>query len=78
MPANAPLAAVTIVPRQLLPVIDSRLCTVCGDCVRICPVECLTVARQTEVLLSPQTCINCSICDAICPTRAITMQICDW
>ena len=65
-------------PRQLLPDIDSRTCTLCGDCVAVCPTECLSVARGTEIVLVPQTCINCSVCEAICPVDAIAMRLQDW
>ena len=65
-------------PRQQLPDIDARLCTLCGDCVAVCPTECLSVARGLEVVLVPQTCINCGVCEAVCPVDAITMHIRDW
>jgi len=65
-------------PRQLLPDIDSRACTLCGDCVVVCPTECLSISREVEIVLVPQTCINCSVCEAICPVSAITMRTRDW
>lgn len=65
-------------PRQLLPDIDLRSCTLCGDCVVVCPTECLSVARGIEIVLVPQSCINCSVCEEICPVDAITMRTRDW
>jgi formate hydrogenlyase subunit 6/NADH:ubiquinone oxidoreductase subunit I len=65
------------VPRQELPDIDSRLCTLCGDCVDICPTDCLSVA-DLEVVLVPQSCIHCGVCEAVCPVAAIAMQPRDW
>jgi formate hydrogenlyase subunit 6/NADH:ubiquinone oxidoreductase subunit I len=65
-------------PRTELPDIDSRLCTICGDCVNVCPTDCLTIVREIEVVLYPQTCINCTVCAAICPAAAITMRSRDW
>lgn len=65
-------------PRQQLPDIDSRLCTLCGDCVEVCPTECLSIARGIEVVLVPQSCISCEICAAACPVQAITMRVQDW
>jgi formate hydrogenlyase subunit 6/NADH:ubiquinone oxidoreductase subunit I len=64
--------------RSELPEIDWRLCTLCGDCVDVCPTDCLTIAREIEVVLTPQTCINCGVCAAICPVEAIAMQSRDW
>ena len=65
-------------PRQPLPDIDSRLCTLCGDCVDVCPTECLEIARGIEVVLAPQACIQCEVCAAVCPVAAITMRTRDW
>ena len=65
-------------PRQELPDIDLCLCTLCGDCVDVCPTECLAIARGTAVVLVPQSCISCGVCAAVCPAQAITMRVQDW
>lgn len=65
-------------PRQNLPDIDARLCTLCEDCVAICPTDCLSIARGVEVVLAPHSCIDCGICEAICPVSAIAMRTRDW
>ncbi|MGE5192607.1 MAG: ATP-binding protein [Deltaproteobacteria bacterium] len=65
-------------PRHELPDIDSRLCTLCGDCIDVCPTACLSIARNVEVVLTPQSCINCGVCEAICPAAAIAMRPRDW
>jgi len=67
----------TVVPRQELPDIDSRLCTLCSDCVDVCPTDCLSVAGF-EVVLAPQSCIQCGACEAVCPVAAIAMRPRDW
>jgi NAD-dependent dihydropyrimidine dehydrogenase PreA subunit len=64
-------------PRQELPDIDSRLCTLCGDCVTICPTDCLAIGARVVVLV-PQSCINCAVCEAVCPVAAIAMRQRDW
>ena len=73
-----PNSEISFVPRQLLPDIDLRTCTLCGDCLVVCPTECLSVAREVEIVLAPQTCINCAVCEAVCPVTAITMRTQDW
>jgi len=65
-------------PGQELPDIDSRLCTLCGDCIFVCPTACLSVARSVDIVLAPQACIDCRVCEAICPVDAIAMQSRDW
>jgi MinD superfamily P-loop ATPase len=73
-----PNSEIPFVPRQNLPDVDPRLCTVCGDCVTVCPTECLAIAREIEVVLAPQSCISCEVCEAVCPVAAIAMRIRDW
>lgn len=66
-------------PRQKLPDIDSRLCTLCGDCVYVCPTDCLSIrGGGVEVVLAPHSCINCEVCEAVCPVDAIVMCERDW
>jgi MinD superfamily P-loop ATPase len=65
-------------PRQELPQIDARLCTLCGDCLRVCPTDCLKLVRETEIVVVPVACISCAICETVCPTRAIAIEARDW
>jgi formate hydrogenlyase subunit 6/NADH:ubiquinone oxidoreductase subunit I len=64
--------------RDDFPDIDSHLCTLCGDCVAVCPTDALAVARGVEIVLTPRTCIQCSVCEAVCPVAAIAMRPRDW
>jgi MinD superfamily P-loop ATPase len=63
---------------QTLPAIDLRTCTLCGDCVRACPTECLKVVDSRNLAVIPQMCIQCDVCAAICPERAIRMIPASW
>ena len=65
-------------PRQELPDIDSRLCTLCSDCIEVCPTDCLLISGRMEVVLLPQSCIQCGVCAAICPVGAIAMRERPW
>ena len=57
-----------------LPVLNETLCAGCGDCVPVCPADCLAMAGSTPWLIRPAACISCSACVAICPTRAIELR----
>jgi NAD-dependent dihydropyrimidine dehydrogenase PreA subunit len=56
-----------------LPQLDSRRCTGCGDCVAVCPADCLAMAGLQPWLSRPRECISCSLCEEMCPADAITM-----
>ena len=65
-------------PRQQLPQIDTRLCTLCGDCVGVCPTDCLDIVNRLEVVVTPEHCISCTVCTAVCPAGATAMQSQAW
>lgn len=71
-------AIIDKMPRQELPDIDERRCTLCGDCLFACPTECLYLVRRTEIVVAPQNCISCGICEAVCPVTAIAMRTREW
>jgi NAD-dependent dihydropyrimidine dehydrogenase PreA subunit len=56
-----------------LPVLDDTRCTGCGDCVPVCPTDCLALAGQTPWLPRPGDCISCGVCVLICPAEALRL-----
>ena len=56
-----------------LPVLDEARCTGCGDCVQLCPADCLEMLPAVPWLPRPADCISCALCELICPTAAISM-----
>jgi MinD superfamily P-loop ATPase len=64
-------------PRQELPIVDQRLCTLCGDCQQICPTDALQV-RDFDVCVWPAACVSCTVCEAVCPVAAIAIAPQDW
>lgn len=56
-----------------LPVLDEARCTGCGDCVVVCPVDCLALAGALPWLPRPNQCVSCSLCAVICPVDALRM-----
>jgi NAD-dependent dihydropyrimidine dehydrogenase PreA subunit len=57
-----------------LPVLNPIRCTGCGDCVAICPVDCLAMAGARPWLPRPGDCIACNACVIVCPADAIELQ----
>ncbi|MCC6904424.1 MAG: 4Fe-4S binding protein [Anaerolineae bacterium] len=58
---------------QWLPRIDSALCTGCGDCVTLCPVDALGMVGGKAVLAVPDACTYCTACEDACPVEAIAL-----
>jgi heterodisulfide reductase subunit A len=49
------------------------LCTGCGDCVPICPVNAITMEGK-KAKINPFICIGCGACIPICPVEAIDFK----
>jgi formate hydrogenlyase subunit 6/NADH:ubiquinone oxidoreductase subunit I len=58
-----------------LPLLDETRCTGCGDCVPICPTQCLEMAGVFPWLPRPRDCIVCEICVRICPADALRLAM---
>lgn len=53
--------------------IDFSLCTGCGTCVDICPMDVLRINEESErpVIKYLSDCQSCFLCERDCPTGAI-------
>lgn len=49
---------------------ESKVCTLCGDCVAACPFEALTM-ENGKLSLDEDACKNCGICVKKCPENVI-------
>ncbi|RKX81744.1 MAG: hypothetical protein DRP57_11400 [Spirochaetes bacterium] len=58
------------------PVIDSEVCTKCGNCVRICPVtpKALSQNKGEVPQYNYNLCIRCYCCQETCPEGAISIK----
>jgi NAD-dependent dihydropyrimidine dehydrogenase PreA subunit len=55
-------------------VIDEQKCTVCGECVKMCPVEIYKLDGSRVVVGSTDECSNCQSCISVCEPQAITIS----
>lgn len=54
----------------------TELCTRDGDCVEVCPVDCIVPGPKTDAkwplfYIDPDVCIDCGACVPVCPPEAI-------
>jgi NAD-dependent dihydropyrimidine dehydrogenase PreA subunit len=57
-----------------LPIVDETRCIGSGDCVAVCPTDCLAMAGPVPWLIRPADCVSCAACVAVCPTDAIRLE----
>ena len=53
---------------------DEKICSGCGDCVKICPVAALTVEDGTAAV-DEEWCIGCGVCVPRCSTGAAKLKL---
>jgi len=51
--------------------IDGNICTGCGACLKVCPVEAISGEKKQAHVLDDKKCINCDSCRERCPADAI-------
>jgi len=54
-----------------LPVIDRQKCTLCGECVDVCPEHVLAINSGALVIAHPEKCTMCTECESVCPEQAV-------
>jgi ferredoxin len=53
------------------PKVDPEVCTGCGACVDICPIEAIELKNDIAVI-NTNECTNCRVCESECPVEAIS------
>ena len=66
-----------IAPPHFMPHVEHKACTVCGKCVKTCPMGALYISEevgQSRLVKSPERCIGCGLCSVACPEGTIAMR----
>ncbi|RPH73499.1 4Fe-4S dicluster domain-containing protein [bacterium] len=53
------------------PEVNTAVCTGCGNCIDICPMEAITLVNE-KAFIDPEKCSNCRLCENECPVEAIS------
>jgi len=54
-------------------VVDGKVCTLCGECVDVCPTSAITMG-DIGLVYNEEDCINCGVCVATCPEGVIIQK----
>jgi len=59
------------------PILEKDKCTVCGNCVDICPMDVFFGSKDNDVpvITYPEECWHCNACVMECPADAIRLRI---
>ena len=58
------------------PILEGDKCTVCGNCVDICPMDVFFASGDKDVpaITYPEECWHCNACVMECPADAIRLR----
>lgn len=54
-----------------IPLVDESLCTLCGECEKICRFSAI-ITMGKKIVTYPEMCHGCRGCELVCPEKAIT------
>jgi len=49
-------------------------CTQCGECIKVCPVQALTIDSNGIIRINKKTCVGCFVCVGSCPEFAMMVH----
>ena len=55
------------------PECDFSKCTMCGDCVRVCPLNACDLVGAGRFTVEPTYCVGCGLCAEACPEHALSL-----
>lgn len=69
---NIRKAALAVIPHFPAPgTYEVRVCTQCGECAQVCPVEAIHQNDKGAYYIEAEECIACGDCIEVCPEQVI-------
>lgn len=62
-----------LAPSRFQARVDEDLCTSCGLCGEICPVDAIAPGDDSIATVRAGACIGCGLCASVCPTEAVSL-----
>lgn len=67
---------------NFLPVVEEAGCNGCGKCVRVCPVEAMSLVSANDgrsptsrkARIDEDLCLGCGVCVRVCPSNSLTLR----
>jgi ferredoxin len=67
---------------NFLPEVDPALCTGCGECLAVCPVEAMTLvsandpahSKRRKARVNEELCLGCGLCVRVCKTKSLRLK----
>lgn len=54
--------------------VDAESCIKCRKCVKLCPVEAISL-KDDKIVINPDRCLGCGFCGVRCPSHSISLDL---
>ncbi|MEG1141899.1 MAG: 4Fe-4S binding protein [Clostridia bacterium] len=52
-------------------ILDSNQCVACGTCVKVCPLNLISIEQGVFAKINTDRCVGCGKCANVCPASVI-------
>lgn len=58
----------------MVAIVNRELCTGCGQCVTVCPMEAILLDDESIAVVDSNLCVDSGNCADVCPVEAISIR----
>lgn len=55
-------------------IVDMDLCVACGSCVKVCPLQIISIEQGVFAKIDTEKCVGCGKCAKTCPASVINIK----